>query len=78
MKAALGRAFHTFLEQSGVPLVSVALKCAEGAPAVELEQTRYVPLGLKAPAPQTWSVPVCVRYEGADAAGECTLLTEME
>jgi len=72
----IGRAFHTFLEQSGVPLVSVALKCAEGAPAVELEQTRYVPLGLKAPAPQTWSVPVCVRYEGADAAGECTLLTE--
>ena len=41
----IGKAFHTFLEHSGVPLVSVALKCAEGAPTVELEQTRYVPLG---------------------------------
>ena len=71
----VGKPFRTFLDQSGVPLVSAALQCAGGRPAVELEQTRYVPLGLQAP-PQTWSVPVCVRYEGGDAAGTCTLLTQ--
>ncbi len=72
----VGRAFRTFLDQSGIPLVSVTAKCSGNAPVLELEQTRYVPLGLKAPPQQTWSVPVCVRYPGAGAAGECTLFTQ--
>jgi alanyl aminopeptidase len=72
----VGKAFHTFLDQSGVPLISVAMRCSGGTPALELEQTRYVPLGLKAPQQQTWEAPVCVRYKGGDAAGECTLFTQ--
>ncbi|MCB9786873.1 MAG: ERAP1-like C-terminal domain-containing protein [Deltaproteobacteria bacterium] len=55
-----------FLDQPGVPLLDVALKCATGkvAPAtLELSQTRYEALGTAVPAGEPWRVPVCVRYE---------------
>src|SRR5262249_40592483 len=68
--AAAGRdvagPFSSFLDQPGVPEVSMALRCGAGTPAVHIEQRRYLPAGahVAAPAP-TWAVPVCVRA-GAD------------
>ncbi|MCI0572591.1 MAG: M1 family metallopeptidase [Myxococcaceae bacterium] len=82
MSSAAGRdvkpMFSTFLDQPGVPLVSVALTCAkDAAPTLQLSQQRYLPVGSKGEAAQTWQVPVCVRYgRGKAEAQACTLLTE--
>lgn len=70
----LSAAFQTFLNQPGVPEVSVTLKC-DGAPAVALSQKRYLPLGSKGSTKETWQVPVCVRYRGANGVEQqCFLL----
>jgi len=74
----VGRAFSTFLDQAGVPLVSVRLSCGAGGGAtLQLSQKRALPLGSAGSAPQTWQIPVCVRY--GDSAGthrECKLLAD--
>ncbi|HUE04955.1 MAG TPA: M1 family metallopeptidase [Bryobacteraceae bacterium] len=73
----IGRAFSTFLDQAGVPVVSVALNCGAGAATLHLTQKRALPLGSAGSTKQLWQVPVCVRYGEGDAARrECTLLSE--
>lgn len=70
----LSAAFQTFLNQPGVPEISVTLKC-DGPPSVALSQKRYLPIGSKGSAKQTWQVPVCVRYLNGNAIEkECFLL----
>jgi len=51
--------FRGFIEQPGVPLLDVALNCAQ-APAVEVRQQRLRPVGSRAPELQ-WTVPACWR-----------------
>lgn len=71
------KAFSTFLNQVGVPLVSVALDCAKGAPSLHLEQKRFLPTGSKGSADQTWNLPICVRFgTGADGQTQCFLMTQ--
>jgi cytosol alanyl aminopeptidase len=75
----VGVPFSTFLDQPGVPLIRVDLKCDKGSkPRVELAQERYLPIGSKGGAASTWQVPVCVRYPAGNKATEqaCTLLSE--
>ncbi|HXM42841.1 MAG TPA: M1 family metallopeptidase [Bryobacteraceae bacterium] len=74
----VGRAFSTFLDQAGVPLVSVSLNCgAAGGAALHLSQKRALPLGSPGAALRTWQIPVCVRYSDHGATHrECTLLAE--
>jgi alanyl aminopeptidase len=68
--------FSTFLNQPGVPLVSVALDCKQGQPSLHLEQQRFVPLGTKAPD-QLWQVPICVRYgNGSTSETACEVMTQ--
>ena len=62
-------AFRSFVEQQGVPLVTVR---AAGGGAYSLTQERYVPIGVRPGAPQLWQIPVCAR---AGEGRECTLLT---
>jgi alanyl aminopeptidase len=71
-------AFSTFLDQVGVPLVSVDLTCPKNAaPRVTLAQSRYLPLGSKAPAGQRWQIPVCLAFGSAKGRyRQCQLLTE--
>jgi alanyl aminopeptidase len=75
----LTAALSTFLDQPGVPLVSMGLRCAAGAPPkLTLAQRRFLPVGSRGAgtAEQTWQVPVCVRYgTGKQEARACTLLT---
>ncbi len=70
--------FSTFLNQAGVPVVSVALNCGGGAPTLHMEQQRSLPLGSKGSKDQLWQIPVCVRFGGGENGGEgaCTLMTE--
>ena len=73
-KPELTAAFKTFLDQPGIPEVSVELKCA-GHPRVALSQKRYFPLGSTGSQGALWQVPVCVRYQAGDnSATECFLL----
>jgi cytosol alanyl aminopeptidase len=76
---ALEPAFFTFLEQPGVPLLQVSLECKSNQVALQVEQSRYVPLGSTVSPESTWQVPMCVRFgTGKGAAKEqCALLREV-
>ncbi len=68
-------AFTSFLDQPGVPEVSVALKC-DTKPALQLTQKRSLPVGSQA-KPQTWQIPVCVAYEAdAGVKHKCSVLSD--
>ena len=69
--------FSTFLNQAGVPLVSVSLDCRQNTPTLHIEQQRFLPLGSKGSADQLWQIPVCVRY-GTGDMGEsaCELIAK--
>ena len=62
-EAAL-RAFAAFVEQPGVPLIDMALRCDAKGAAIEASQSRLRPIGSTA-ADQQWSTPICVRYRSA-------------
>lgn len=71
------QAFSSFLNQAGIPIVSLGLDCKRGSPVVHLEQRRYLPLGSKGSAGQSWQIPVCIRYgTGTGGQSECTLLAQ--
>lgn len=69
--------FSTFLNQAGVPLVSVALDCGNGQPTLHLQQQRFLPLGSKGSPDQLWQIPVCIRYgSGNTGDSACDLVTQ--
>ncbi|HWR49975.1 MAG TPA: M1 family metallopeptidase [Bryobacteraceae bacterium] len=71
--------FSTYLEQPGVPVLTVDMKCGgEGkTPSLQVSQKRYLPMGSKAPAEQTWQIPMCFEYGlGGQAVKQCTLITQ--
>jgi cytosol alanyl aminopeptidase len=73
---AIAKAFSTFLDQPGVPLVSARLRCQSGAPQLELTQQRFVPRGSQGSPNQLWNIPVCVKYPGGTGeARQCMLMT---
>ncbi len=70
-------AFNTFLDQAGVPLVAVSLNCSAGRPKVQLTQQRSLPVGSAGSTPQSWQIPVCVKYDaGGASARQCQLLSD--
>jgi len=68
--------FESFVKQSGLPLVTVALACTKGeAPTLQLAQRRYAPTGSKIDPDRAWSTPVCVRWGAGKRTGrDCTML----
>ena len=74
-------AFRSFIEQPGVPLLSVALDCEdEQNPRLEVRQARYAPLGSAIdPGASEWQIPMCVSFvAGGVEKSTCTLLSERE
>jgi len=72
-------AFRSFVEQPGVPLLSVSIDCESAAdPALSVRQARYAPLGSAIdPEAGLWQVPMCVSYEvDGRVASSCSLVTE--
>jgi len=73
---AIPKAFSSFLNQAGVPLVSAKLQCITGTPKLQLAQQRFLPRGSQGSSSQTWNIPVCVRYSSeADDQRVCMLMT---
>jgi aminopeptidase N len=69
--------FGSFLNQAGVPLISVALDCSGSSPVLHLQQQRSVPLDAKLSDKQLWQVPVCIRYRDAGSnQSSCSLLSD--
>ncbi|HEX4168826.1 MAG TPA: M1 family metallopeptidase [Bryobacteraceae bacterium] len=69
--------FSTFLNQAGVPLISMSLNCQHGSPVLHLEQQRSLPINTKGVMGQTWQIPVCIRYgSGNNGQNACELMTD--
>jgi alanyl aminopeptidase len=60
--ASVDAAFKSFIDQPGVPFVSIDVQCGAGKPTLVVTQQRYLPLGSTASAAQTWGIPLSVRY----------------
>jgi len=80
-KNELVSSFNGFLEQSGVPLVSVDWKCDKDQMAktpqliVELQQGRYLPMGSKGSPQRNWNIPVCLQsVYGDHSQSDCLLM----
>ena len=80
-------AMKSFVDQPGVPLVSVNVRCDVPGEAGEMllegtqlafEQSRYAPLGSSITQGQTWQIPVCANlvFEDGTTSKSCTLLKE--
>jgi alanyl aminopeptidase len=74
-------AFKSFIQQAGVPLLSVSLDCEdEENPRLNVRQSRYAPLGSTIDANSgEWQIPMCVAFiADGDEKSSCTLLSERE
>lgn len=70
----LTRAFRSFVEQNGLPLISVEA-LADGQYSVT--QSRYAPLGGEDETDQLWVVPFCwVEGASLERARRCTLISD--
>jgi len=76
----LAKAFSTFLDQAGVPVLNLRLSCASGqAPSLLVSQRRLLPKGSPPAAAAVWSIPVCVRYGAGEwSERSCELLAAPE
>jgi len=73
----IARAFSSFLDQAGVPLVRMKLQCANGTPKLQVTQERFLPRGSQGSADQVWDIPLCVRYAARTGdARACKLVTQ--
>jgi len=70
-------AFRSFVDQPGVPLVSVE-STGDRAGELGVMQDRYLPLGTSLAGGQLWQLPLCVHaYPGNGAPAKvCSLLTQ--
>jgi alanyl aminopeptidase len=71
--------FSTFLDQAGVPVITVNLKCGDAPARVILSQKRYAQIGSPQTQPERWDIPVCIKYDAGHKALEtCELMTAPE
>ncbi|TFG85427.1 MAG: M1 family peptidase [Chromatiales bacterium] len=71
-------AFRSFIGQPGVPLVTARLECGADGVALDVSQSRYLPVGSRGDPQRSWQLPLCVRYgTAAGVSKECALLTEV-
>ena len=76
---AVAQAFFSFIDQPGVPFVTVDLDCSGATPALVLSQQRYLPIGSTAESKETWGIPLVVRYaDGKDVRTQKMLFTGAE
>lgn len=57
------QAFNSFIEQPGIPYLNVEHSCDTGHVQINISQSRYLPLGSKGSAEQSWKIPACFRYQ---------------
>ena len=76
-RADVSRAFATFLDQGGIPMVSLDVACTGDRAELVLAQERFLPIGSTGSADQTWSIPMCVSTPSPKGpVPQCFLLAE--
>ncbi len=77
--AVVARAFRSFLEQPGLPLVQLTSQCAADRVSVTLTQSRFIPLGSEGSKDRQWQIPVCLKYGDAEESRKtCVILDQAE
>lgn len=72
-------AFHSFIEQPGLPLLELSSECNDEGVNITLKQSRYFPLGSSGDSNQLWKVPVCLRSGNREnSSTSCLILTQKE
>lgn len=74
-------AFKSFIEQAGVPLLTVNLDCEnEQNPRLNIRQVRYAPLGSSIdPQDGKWQIPMCISFTAdGETKSTCSLLSDRE
>lgn len=77
-KEPVDKIMPTFVQQAGVPLVSMEAKCSNGTETVELEQQRYIGSRqsfANEKGGETWMVPVCLKTPDGNGHSKCELLS---
>jgi len=78
-RTEIEQAFKSYIEQPGVPLLSVELNCTDPlSPKLDVTQSRYAPLGSEIDANESrWHIPMCVSYTaGGVRKSQCSFLSE--
>jgi alanyl aminopeptidase len=78
-RAEIEAAFRSFVEQPGVPLLTVRLDCNSGdTPRLQVSQSRYAALGSSIePTAGVWQIPMCVSYEAdGGVASSCAFVAD--
>lgn len=74
---AIVPAFRAFADRPGLPVLDVSLDC-KGAPALEIAQQRFVPVGVTAGVSEPWVFPAC--FDVGDGQGKsrqvCTVVRQ--
>jgi aminopeptidase N len=72
------RVMSTFVDQPGLPLVSVNVRCTGDTVQTTLSQERYLrdPLAKPAPPKQPWQIPVCLKTSTGETT--CEVLQEVQ
>lgn len=75
----LRKAFASFTDQPGVPMLDTTLACKDGKATLSVKQSRYAPIGASFATDTQWLVPMCVRVGRGDTTStECHLLDHAE
>lgn len=76
---AFQESLRGFIERPGLPLLQTELICEDdGAPSVEVTQSRYAPLGSEIDPDMQWIVPVCIAHGGESGRGVTCALAQEE
>ncbi|MCB1180175.1 MAG: M1 family metallopeptidase, partial [Leptospiraceae bacterium] len=69
--------FQNFVNQIGVPLISLSYSCEKEKTKIFVEQERYLPLGGGFEKEVVWNLPLCIKYEANGViANKCHLIKE--
>ncbi|MBK6737121.1 MAG: M1 family metallopeptidase [Haliea sp.] len=66
---------ESYINQPGIPLITLDWRCHDGELAIDIEQQRYLPVGSAVSPDQEWVVPICLTLLSGDASGHrCDVL----
>jgi aminopeptidase N len=70
------RILRSFIEQPGLPLISLETACVAHATVVTLTQQPFSPSAVPAGSDSLWTVPICLQTRGDGPADRCLVLSD--
>ncbi len=73
--AVIAEMFNSFLEQPGIPYLTINHSCQQGSNQISIKQSRYLPLGSAGSSSSAWRLPSCLHYAiNAQKHSHCVML----